>query len=97
MNGFREKVLRTNERTHVRTRLLRSQTTVGRETKKSYGLPGRLIWTRVLRKIHWGFQSSISAHHRQIEGQDVGKHPVVRKLMEAFETQRPPEQQFQIV
>ena len=37
MNGFREKALRTNGRTyvqtHVRTRLLRSQTTIGRENK----------------------------------------------------------------
>ena len=43
------------------------------------------------------FRSSISAHHSQIEGHDVGKHPSVRQLMEAFENQRPQEQRFEVI
>ena len=36
MNGFREKALRMYARTYGQTRLLRSQTTVGRETKNVF-------------------------------------------------------------
>ena len=43
------------------------------------------------------FRSSISAHHKQIEGLDIGKHPTVRKLMEAFENQRPQTRQFHVI
>jgi hypothetical protein len=42
-------------------------------------------------------RSSISAYHETVDGQNIGDHPLVRKLMSGVDVQRPPQPRYPII